>query len=202
MSDYWKNWPGPCDYNNDLKWASTVAINYLRSLAPLYNPKSPKFGGITGMVVFDLDDTLFMGDPENIIGIEEGSLGMHKHPIKGTMQEAFILPPNDPIVQIANEARKLGFKIVCITARPPESEIASDYNLKLFKIPKDILIMNNNDDERPFFKVDIRKAINSKPKQKIVMTVGDRFTDVLFPGDACAIKLPEPESKCAYAYIP
>jgi hypothetical protein len=207
---YWTGWPGKCPYNDDVNWACSIAIQWLQKIAPNY-----KKSGKTGLVVFDLDDTLFMGDPEHIIGMTEMSLGNQKPPrcadcvknnrqeCKGcSSQEVFILPPNKQVVKVANVARELGFKIVCLTARPKESQLASVANLNMFNIPHDMLIMNDKDED-PFFKVRVRQKLSAPANQDIVCTIGDQFTDIYLPGkNTCAIKLPDAESKCAYVYVP
>ncbi len=191
---YWAGWPGKCQYNNDLNWACSIAIDYLTKIAPSYKKGGVNEGKI-GLVIFDLDDTLFMGDPESMIGVTEMSLGIHNG------QEVFILPPNKQVVSVANKARELGFKVICLTARPKESQMASVANLNMFNIPHDMLIMDELDED-PFFKIRIRRKL-VKPNQHIVCTIGDQITDIYLPGkNTCAIKLPDPESKCAYAYIP
>jgi predicted secreted acid phosphatase len=192
---YYKGWPGKCPYNDDLNWAAKLAIQYLEKISPRY-----KGTGKIGLVIFDLDDTIFMGDPAQVIGIVEMSLGMHKGP-NGEEQEIFILPVNRQIVKVANVARQLGFKIVCLTARPQESQLASVTNLNMFSVPNDMLLMNNKDED-PFFKIRVRRQLSSTPNQDIVLTIGDQFTDLYFPGSAAAIKLPDPESKVSYAYFP
>jgi predicted secreted acid phosphatase len=189
-SRYYAGWPNKCEYNTDLNWACSVAIQYLKKIAPKY-----KENGKTGIVIFDLDDTLFFGDPDNSVGVTEMSLGIHKD------QEVFILPINEQVVKVAVTARKLGFKILCLTARPQESQMASVANLKMFRIPHDMLVMNDKDED-PFFKIKIRRQL-VKPKQDVVLTMGDQFTDIFLPGpNTAAIKLPDPDSQCSYAYIP
>lgn len=192
---YYKGWPGKCPYTTDVNWAASIAIDYLKKIAP-----KVKAAGKIGLVIFDLDDTLFMGDPAKVVGIEEMSLGLHKGP-NGQEQEIFILPVNRQIVQVANTARALGLKIICLTARPAESQLASISNLNMFAIPNDGLIMNDKDED-PFFKIKVRRQLAADPKQIVVLTIGDQFTDLYFPGTAAAIKLPDPDSKASYAYIP
>lgn len=195
---YWKGWPGKSPYTDDINWASKVGLAYLEKIGPIY-----KKNGRIGLVIFDLDDTLFMGDPESGVGITEMSLGLHPNPNNGgEEQEVFILPPNNPIKQIAVRAKELGFKVICLTARPSISQLASVANLKMFDIPYDCLIMNDKDED-PYFKVKVRKRLAAKPNQDIVCTIGDQYTDIFLPGgNTCAIKLPDPDSKCSYAYIP
>jgi len=196
MAEYWQGWPDKCPYLEDLNWASALAIKYLIKLAPVYKENKR-----IGIVVFDLDDTLFYGDPEDTVGVQEMSLGKHKGK-DGSIQDSFILPVNKPIKAIALKARELGFKIVCLTARPLESEVASRHNLWLFDIPYDSVIMNPHENDY-WFKVKVRRDLCSKPNQDIVCTIGDRFTDCYLPGgNTCVVKLPEDISKCSYVYIP
>jgi hypothetical protein len=207
--EYFKNWPNKCPYNDDINWACSISIQYLTKIAPMYKKGSGKIG----LVIFDLDDTIFFGDPANVVGVTEMSLGLQQGPKckecvanrtdcnKCKPQEVFILPPNKQVVKVANTARELGFKIVMLTARPIESQLASVSNLNMFNIPHDMLIMNDKDED-PFFKIRVRRKLQL-PNQDIVLTCGDQFTDIYLPGPkTCAIKLPDPDSLCAYAYVP
>ena len=188
---YFSGWPGACMYNEDLKWACSIAIQYLTKIAPQY-----KASGKKGLVVFDIDDTIVFGDPAEVVGVKEMELGRHKG------QEVFILPVNQSVVKVANVARALGFSIICLTARPKESQLASATNLNMFNVPYDQLIMNEKDQD-PFFKIHVRKKLNSVENQDVVCTIGDQPFDCYLPGGNCAaIKLPSPEQKCSYAYIP
>lgn len=195
---YFKGWPGKSAYTDDLNWATGKTITYLRAIAPLY-----KRNGRTGLVIFDLDDTIFMGDPDETVGIKEMSMGMHPNPaLGGKEQDVFVLPVNNQIKRIATEAKNLGFKVICLTARPPESHLASLVNLKMFEVPHDCLIMNDKDEDH-YFKAKVRKKLAAKPGQDIVCTVGDKYTDLIFPGgNTCIVKLPEPDSKCSYVFMP
>jgi len=207
MSDteYFRNWPNQCPYNDDLKWASSVGIQYLQKIAPIY-----KTNGRTGIIIFDIDDTLIFGDPGvkldkhgeevGVVGVEPGSLGKHLDS-NGKLVDVFFLPVNVSIVKIATVAKQLGFTVYCMTARPKESELASIVNLKMFQIPCDKLIMNEKVED-PFFKVRVRRKINEIPNTDIVLTVGDQTNDVYLPSKSAVIKLPDPTRKCAYAYIP
>lgn len=183
---YWKNWPENCPYNDDLNWACSLGIKYLESV----KPKLKK----TGLVVFDLDDTLFMNDPDEVIGIEDMKLGIKND------QLIFIAPVNLQVVTLARKAKLLGFKIVIITSRPLESKIASLANLRMFDIPFDKIIMNNNN-RKHCYKIDARKELESK-EHTVVLTVGDQPFDCYMPGTAGVIKLPDPECKASYAYFP
>lgn len=186
---YFKGWPFPCPYNEDLNWACGIGIKYLTSLAP-----NLKKSGKTGYVVLDIDDTILMGDPTGDIGVKDMELGEHD----GNM--IFILPVNNQVVSIAEKARQLGYKIIALTARPLESKQASIVNLNMFKVPYDKIIMNDKEED-PFFKVRVRRSLE-KPDATVVLTVGDQPFDCFLPGPSAAIKLPDPDSKNAYIYIP
>src|SRR5574343_1530769 len=93
---YWKGWPKKCPYVDDLAWSFNAGMSYLRRIAPLYKP-----GGRPGIVIFDLDDTLFMDDPESVVGVTEGSIGEQPDPRQGNkMVGAIFLPSNKLILQL------------------------------------------------------------------------------------------------------
>ncbi len=183
MSNYWIKWPRPdCEYCKDLSWASNIAIKYLNNIKNVQTTKQKA-------VIFDIDDTIVFGDPEQIIGVKEMDLGSHNG------QEIFILPVNNQIVKIVEYAKSLGMKIILLTARPPESELASMTNMSMFRVPYDMLIVNKKEAD-PCFKLNTRRVIANK--FHIVLTVGDQITDVLCPGTAAILKLPDPDSKVSY----
>ncbi len=190
--EYWKNWPLKCPYNDDLDWACKLAINYLMKIAP-----QVKASKKTGVVVFDIDDTLVMGDPASVLGLVELEYSKtDSHPD----QDMFILPPNLQVVKVAEIAKKLDFQIVILTARPPSSKLASSLNLKFLQIPHNALIMNEKDQD-PFFKINVRRSLETADRT-VVLTIGDQPFDCFLPGKAASIKLPDPEMKCSYAYFP
>ena len=184
IQNYWKGWPRTGSYVEDLEWACKVGINYLRKIAK-------KVPLNRSAVIFDVDETLIFGDPDEVIGVREMELGDHKG------QPVFILPPNPPIVRIANEARKLGFKIIILTARPGCSKIATLTNMDMFKMPYDFIIMNSKESD-PEFKISARRQLAGK--FNIVLTVGDQPCDVLLPGTSAIMKLPCSDSNCTYFY--
>ena len=63
------------------------------------------------------------------------------------------------------------------------------------------MILMNDKNEDPAFKIKIRRSLE-KPNQTVVLTIGDQPFDCILPGRSAAIKLPDPDSKCAYVYIP
>ena len=192
---YFKDWPlSSCPYIKDINWGCSIGIQYLTKISAFYKPGG-KFHGKIGLVIFDFDECLCFGDVSGCLSHKEMDLGT----ISG--QGVFLLPPNTSVVKMAETAKSLGFKIVVLTARPEESKLATLYNLVFCKIPYDMLLMNSGNSD-PQFKVKTRRQL-TKPNQDIVLTVGDQWTDLYLPGsNTAAIKLPEPELKCAYAYIP
>jgi hypothetical protein len=184
---YWSGWPSKGEYYKDMVWAYKVGAQYLNKIARNQTDKKK-------CVVFDIDDTLVFGDPDEAIGVREMELGTHGG------QQIFILPRNEPIVKLADHAKKLGFTIVVLTARPKESRAASITNMNMLHIPYDALIMNEGDHD-PCFKINVRRKIALK--YDVALTVGDQVTDCICPGgNTASIKLPDPTSKFSYAWIP
>lgn len=186
---YFKGWPKPnCEYVKDLIWAARIGAQFLAKIKAKKTPK-PK------CVIFDIDDTLVFGDPASVVGVREMELGEQEDG-----QEIFWLPRNGPIVKLAEYAKNNGFVVIVLTARPKTSREASRSNLIEFRIPFDALIMNDADDD-PCFKVNVRRRIANK--YTVCLTIGDQVTDVLCPGGQTAvIKLPDPTSLAAYAWLP
>ena len=55
----------------------------------------------------------------------------------------------------------------------------------------------------PCFEQSERKKMTTKESQEIICTIGDQITDLMLPGgNTCAIKLPDADSRCSYAYLP
>jgi hypothetical protein len=185
--EYYKGWPSKCQYNDDLNWACSIGIKYLKQISPTLKSK-----GITGLVVFDIDDTFLFCDESKIVGVKEMEIASN---------DLFILPPNVQVIELAKAAKSLDMKVVALTARPAESKTSCIVNLKWLGIPFDALIMNENDAD-PSFKTKIRKDLEKDPKKIIVLTIGDKITDCILPGRAAAIKLPCEDSLGAYVYIP
>ena len=188
LHSYFRGWPTPSNpYMQDLIWAMKVGIQYLDRVKTKQTAK-PK------CVIFDFDDCLVFGDPASVVGVREMELGEHDG------NEIFILPRNEPIVKLAEFAKKNGFLVIILTARPKTSREATRWNCRDFRIQFDAIVMNDADND-PCFKVNVRRRITAK--YDIVLTVGDQITDCLCPGGKTAfIKLPDPgtydEDKKAY----
>lgn len=180
---YWIKWPSGGEYIKDLVWGSQQAIKYLKEV------KQKKGNIPNACILLDVDETLVFGDPEEVVGVREMELGDHNG------QPVFVLPPNPPIVKIILEAKKLGYGIIILTARPATSKLATITNLDMFNIPYDKLIMNEKDED-PEFKIRVRRMIAKN--NNLLLTVGDQPCDVLLSGRAGILKLPAPESKCCY----
>jgi hypothetical protein len=200
LINYYKGWPIQCQYTNDLKWAAEKSVIFLRQIAGFYKPKDPSKPVTKGLVVIDLDDTIFFTDELGIIGVIDGSAGRYFDDKINQEVELFMLPINEPIRFLIEEAKKLGFYVIALTARPAESRLATITNLKMCKIPYDHLIMNT-DSKDPYFKINVRKDLSKKGQ--IVLTIGDMPNDVVFSGGKTAfVKLPSPDMPCSYAYFP
>lgn len=185
---YWDGWlVNQGEYFKDCFWAYKLGVSYLQKYKNKPTDKQK-------CVVFDIDDTLVFGDPDETVGVREMELGN----LNG--QSIFALPRNEPICKLAEAAKKLGYVIVVLTARPSASREASRINMIKFNIPFDALIMNDGDHD-PCFKIHTRRKIANK--YDIALTIGDQATDVLCPGGDCAaIKLPDPNLLASYAWIP
>jgi hypothetical protein len=181
--NYYKGWPSQnCPYIKDLEWAKEYAIKYLKS-CPVYYREQER-----GAIVLDLDDTIVFGDPENYVGIREYVMGENENG-----QEIYILPTNQPIVDIMNYAKSIGFTIIVATARPEKSRAASIKNLELFGIPYDHLFFVN---ETPGISAELNKyrtLQKIKQKHEIILYVGDQLQDACYY--PCSIKLPDPTLK-------
>lgn len=94
-------------------------------------------------VMFDIDDTLIFYDTT----------------------------PNKPIINLCQEAKKLGYKIIIITARPdyPDNRKITEHELKMHKVPYDLIFYANHLD---------KQSIKQQLSSIFVLSVGDLWTDV------------------------
>ena len=178
VKSYFLNWPKSL-YNHDLRLAKRNIIEYLNTVS--VENKT---------ILIDCDDTIFFGDPEQVIGIREMELGMNEDG-----HEIFILPINREIKDIVLHAKNLGFNVVFWSARPLQSRAATIENLEMFDIPYNELIVNENDED-PDFKIQIIEKLSSR--YNIVCTIGDQEFDCYLP---YAVRLPNPESKKVQIYF-
>ncbi len=184
---YWDGWFfNKAEYTKDLIWAYKLGTKIIDAykIKQFDKPKC---------VIFDIDDTIVFGDPEEEVGCSDMNLGTLGD------QDLFVGPINDPIGNLVKYCKKNGFIIIILTARPPTSKLASEINMKMFNIPYDKIECKPRENYEQF-KIDRRKEISKN--YTICLTVGDQVTDVIFSGiNTSFIKLPEPESKASYAYI-
>ena len=125
-------------------------------------------------IIMDVDDTLVNTNiPYKLLNI------------KGNI--IFVFPGIQQIIDIAKLAKKLGYNIIILTARPKQSFLSTKFNLDLLEIPADVIIMNNYN-HPPSFKYDVRKSLTLK--YSILFTIGDQPTDVDGPDEIISIKLP------------
>ena len=161
MSNYFKHWPEKGYYVNDLKKAYDIFLDYISNLYTK-NLKNPA-------IVIDIDDTLLFADPLSEIGTDKR-----------------ILPLNPYIWTFPFICRDYGIKTIILTARPRKYKKYTKYNLGLYNIPYDKLIMNKTNDSE--FKIDERFKL--REKYNIVAEIGDQWPDVSDVNDTLSIKLP------------
>jgi len=141
-------------------------------------------------IVFDFDDTLVYTRPYKPFEIKVVEYTKNKEPI-------FYLPPIEQMCNVAKLARKNGYVIIIITARPPSSEKATIANLNAYNIPYDLVYCDKYKGGNPKFKPQLRQKLSKQCN--IIMTIGDQWWDVEEPGKDClGIKLPSPRDKSVF----
>lgn len=138
-------------------------------------------------IVFDFDDTLVYTRPYNPFEINVVEYTKNREPI-------FYLPPIEQMCNVARLAKKNGYVIIIITARPPTSEKATIANLNAYNIPYDLVYCDKYKGTNIKFKQQLREKLSKQCN--IIMTIGDQWWDVENPGKECiGIKLPSPKEK-------
>ena len=138
-------------------------------------------------IVFDFDDTLVYTRPYKPFEINVVEYTKNREPI-------FYLPPIEQMCNVARLARKNGYVIIIITARPPTSEKATIANLNAYNIPYDLVYCDKYKGTNIKFKQQLREKLSKQCN--IIMTIGDQWWDVENPGKDCiGIKLPSPKDK-------
>jgi predicted HAD superfamily phosphohydrolase YqeG len=130
-------------------------------------------------IIVDVDDTLVFTDPLNVMDTAKY--------IKVGKNTLFIYPPITQIVELVCFAKKLGYKIIILTARPKESFLSTKFNLDLYSIPYDEIYMNNKA-QHISFKYNIRQTLSKT--NKVLFTIGDQVYDVNGPNSMFGVKLP------------
>lgn len=176
MSDY-IGWPYSGKYVSRLNKIQNLLYNYLINF-----PKHKKYS-----VIFDIDDTLVYTDRANIVTNKK----FPNNVIDGYM----IFPEIKQISNIAKLCKKLGFKVIIITARPYESERSSIKNLELLGIEYDEIYHNKQYPDLNF-KINLKKELSKK--NNIILSVGDQWPDLQGLEGCLCIKLPSLSNSNAY----
>lgn len=130
-------------------------------------------------IIMDVDDTLV------------STINSKVKFVKINKSVVFLYPGIKPIVQVAQIAKKLGYKIIILTARPRESFLSTKFNLDILQVPYDEIHMNNNNPDISF-KYKIRQQLLKR--YYILFTIGDQVGDVNGPPGLLGIKLPSQDS--------
>lgn len=146
-----------------------------------------KFANFPNAIIMDVDDTLVVatGVSSNVrfIKINDNIL--------------FLYPGISPIIQVSQVAKKLGYKVIILTARPKESFLSTKFNLDLLGVPYDEIYMNNHNKDISF-KYNIREYLVKK--YNVLFTIGDQIGDVNGPPGLLGIKLPSLDSPKVQIY--
>jgi len=159
--------------------------------------RKPLLNLVSKTIVFDVDDTLLY-----------------------SKSKSKYLKPLEPVAKLLNNAKKLGYIIVIITARPPSSLELTVENLKKINVHPDAIFTSLYWGQPDFKHVmrknleyidrDVLKTITSeellnidKPLKlpmdlKLVLTVGDQWQDVENMKNVLGLKLPEPSDMNSY----
>lgn len=148
-------------------------------LINLLHKNSSKHTILPNAIIMDVDDTLVSAIDDNVKFIKINN------------EVIFLYPGIKPIVQVAQTAKKLGFKIIILTARPRESFLSTKFNLDILEVPYDEIHMNNHNQDISF-KYKVREQLLKR--YNILFTVGDQIADVNGPPGLLGIKLPSRDS--------
>lgn len=130
-------------------------------------------------IIMDVDDTLV------------STINSKVKFIKINKSIVFLYPGIKPIIQVAQVAKKLGYKIVILTARPRESFLSTKFNLDILQVQYDEIHMNNNNQDISF-KYKVRQQLLKR--YDVLFTIGDQIGDVNGPPGLLGIKLPSQDS--------
>lgn len=175
--NYYKGYPEKGMYVKDLKRVGNFCKKQILQNKRVKNRT----------IVFDFDDTLVYTRPYNPFEINVVEYTKNREPI-------FYLPPIEQMCNVARLAKKNGYVIIIITARPPTSEKATIANLNAYNIPYDLVYCDKYKGTNIKFKQQLREKLSKQCN--IIMTIGDQWWDVENPGKECiGIKLPSPKEK-------
>ena len=178
--EYFKGYPHTGQYKKDLEKVKKIAIDHIKK----HNTKTNR----PLAVVFDMDDTLVYTN--NVHNVFPSYLD------SPPTEPIFLFPPMEEIADIARYAAHDKIKVIIITARPPKSEKATWYNSSYYGIPVHEVYCDYSRGMNPQFKKELRKELATQ--YNILLTMGDRWNDVVDPGTALGIKLPSPDDTNVY----
>lgn len=178
LINYYKGWPNSGHYYNKLNEIKDLLYKYL-----IYFPKTGK----KYTVIFDIDDTLVYTDHQNLFPLKK----FPNNWIPGYM----LFPGIPQIVEIIRLCKKLGFKVIIITARPYQSESSSKKNLEILNISYDEMYHNKNYPDINF-KIGLKQKLSKT--NNIILSVGDQWPDLQGLVGSLCIKLPSYQDPNAY----
>lgn len=186
MINFYKGSPKKGYYINYLKKIEKEASSFL---------KQRVFNNLIGKtVVMDIDDTLLWTGKSHRNGLYEGI---------------------SPMIRLAKLVKKLGYNLIIITARAPFMLEKSIENLNILGVYPDKVFTSLWYGQDQSFKAVMRKNLEKNTLQnvqmmsseelfndknrywspynmKVIMTIGDRWCDVIDQDDVLGVKLPEP----------
>jgi predicted secreted acid phosphatase len=148
-------------------------------LIDLLLKQSNKQTALPKAIIMDVDDTLVSTINETVKFV------------KINKSVLFLYPGIKPMVQVAQTAKKLGYKIIILTARPRASFLSTKFNLDILEVPYDEIHMNNHSHDISF-KYRVRQQLLKR--YNVLFTVGDQIGDVNGPPGLLGIKLPSQDS--------
>lgn len=169
-----KNWN-----KNIIKSIMSVFDKTKTYLVNLLIKESTKQSALPKAIIMDVDDTLVF------------TINSKVKFIKINKNYVFLYPGIKPIVQVAQIAKKLGYKIIILTARPRESFLSTKFNLDILQVPYDEIHMNNYNQDISF-KYKVRLELLKR--YSVLFTIGDQIGDVNGPPGLLGIKLPSQDS--------
>lgn len=186
--NYYKGWPYSGKYYNKLNEIYDILFNYITNLSRTFRTNNNNYHKKnTYTAIFDIDDTLVFTDHFNLFKNKKFPYNW----IKGYM----IFPEIPQIVKIAQLCKRLGFKVIIITARPYESEKSSKKNLEMLNIEYDEIYHNNNYPDLNF-KIGLKQKLSKT--HNIILSVGDQYPDLQGLSGCLCIKLPSAQDQNAY----
>lgn len=202
-ADIDKFYKGAPDKGNYIKYLDKISKQSRDFISLL------EFRNLVGKtIIFDIDDTLVYTRPYH-----HEQKDQEDHPKYGKIVHYQGI---EPIVRLAKDASRLGYHIIVITARPPQGYRNAMTNLNRLGIYPDALFTSLEWGQDPSFKAVMRNNLeylkidevrnmssqelfHYKPKRskrhpfnlKLVMTIGDRWPDIVGMKDTLGLKLPE-----------